>query len=242
MSGPPGGGSWLPPERAAGRAPEPVPAGRRAGGSPSSGRTRQPAFEAPGAAGPGVVEGQVRDLNRRSEAMGESASREVWTFRVERFDETGNRVLLVPVEMRGLSFRGVMADGDWVRVRGRSTDGTLRASRVENLSTGASVDARGVPKAAVVVAVVIVSVIVVIFVVIAVVTLGGVRDVIENTPGSIVPTVDNGWQDQPVLPPLPTFSNDRVTPSWPPEEDWPTMPSSVPTGFPTELIPDPPGG
>lgn len=69
----------------------------------------------------------------------------VWTFRVERFDEAGNRVLFVPVEMRGRSFRGALADGDWVRLAGTAKAGTIVTSEVTNLTIGASVVAEPVP-------------------------------------------------------------------------------------------------
>jgi hypothetical protein len=62
------------------------------------------------------------------------------------YDEAGNRVLLVPVEMRGLFFQGSIAEGEWVCVHGKRQGGTLRATRLENLSTGAVVEATGVPK------------------------------------------------------------------------------------------------
>ena len=93
-----------------------------------------------------VVEGHARGLQTRSERTGD-ASESVWTFRVERYDDAGNRVLLVPVEMRGLSFQGSLSDGDTVRAHGRVRSGTLQADRVENLTTGATIEAKRVPKA-----------------------------------------------------------------------------------------------
>jgi hypothetical protein len=58
---------------------------------------------------------------------------------VERYDEAGNRVLLVPVEMRAVTFEGSLSDGDWVRAHGKVRAGTFRATEVENLTTGATV-------------------------------------------------------------------------------------------------------
>ncbi|MEU1458042.1 hypothetical protein [Streptomyces avermitilis] len=89
-------------------------------------------------------------MQTRSESRGENQSEAIWTFRVERYDTAGNRIALVPVEMRGQTFEGSIHDGDWVRARGRMRSGTLRVTRLENLSTGASVHAKGVPKAAVI--------------------------------------------------------------------------------------------
>jgi hypothetical protein len=65
---------------------------------------------------------------------------------VERYDEAGNRVLLVPVEMRGYAFEGVISEGDWVRAHGKTKRGTLRASKVENLTSGATVTPKATPK------------------------------------------------------------------------------------------------
>ncbi|MFF4796218.1 hypothetical protein ACFY2M_42740 [Streptomyces sp. NPDC001276] len=87
----------------------------------------------------------------RSENRGENQFREVWTFRIERYDNAGNRILLMPVEMRARTFEGSISDGDWVRARGRVRSGTLRITRLENLTTGAFVRARGLSKAEVVV-------------------------------------------------------------------------------------------
>ncbi|WP_158710162.1 hypothetical protein [Streptomyces katrae] len=85
-------------------------------------------------------------MQTRTEQQGESRPETVWTFRVERYDEAGNRVMLVPVEMRGYAFEGAISEGDWVQARGKMKRGTLRASKVENLTSGASVNARTVPK------------------------------------------------------------------------------------------------
>lgn len=91
--------------------------------------------------------GQVRAFQSRTEPYGESSQRTIWSFRVERFDDDGNLVLRVPVEMRGITFRGSIAEGDSVRVTGRHRHGTVRARRVENLTTGATIEARDQPLA-----------------------------------------------------------------------------------------------
>ena len=66
----------------------------------------------------------------------------ILTFRLERFDNDGNRLQPIPIEMRGRSFEGALADGDWVEVSGGWRDGTLRAKRVQDLTTGAVIRAR----------------------------------------------------------------------------------------------------
>jgi hypothetical protein len=91
--------------------------------------------------------GQVRGIQVRSEPYGQGEQQTVWSFRVERYDPaTGDRLLLVPVEIRGLSFEGSIAEGDWVCVHGRRKAGTVRATRVEDLTTSAVVEAKGVPE------------------------------------------------------------------------------------------------
>lgn len=85
----------------------------------------------------------------RTEQQRES-SEAVWTFRVERYDDSGNRVQLIPVEMRGYRVEGSISDGDWVRGSGRMKSGTFRMAEVENLTTGANVRAKGIPRIALV--------------------------------------------------------------------------------------------
>lgn len=88
----------------------------------------------------------MRGVQSRTEHPRESDYETVWTFRIERYDEAGNRVLLVPVEMRGYSFEGAVSEGDWVRAYGKMKKGSLHASRLENLTSGAGVKAKTVPK------------------------------------------------------------------------------------------------
>ncbi|MEU1406839.1 hypothetical protein ABZ471_31595 [Streptomyces sp. NPDC005728] len=97
----------------------------------------------------------MRAMQVRSEYRGENQSEAIWTFRIERYDNAGNRTLLLPVEMRGRTFEGSISDGDWVRARGRMHSGTLRVSLLENLSTGAHVRAKGISKAAYIAAITI---------------------------------------------------------------------------------------
>ncbi|MFF4096805.1 hypothetical protein ACFYYY_23955 [Streptomyces sp. NPDC001834] len=96
-----------------------------------------------------VVEGQVHGVQLRTEQQ-RDASEAVWTFRIERYDDSGNRVQLIPVEMRGYRVEGSISDGDWVRGTGKMKSGTFRMSEVENLTTGARVRAKGIPRIALV--------------------------------------------------------------------------------------------
>lgn len=105
----------------------------------------------------------MRGVQARSESRGDQGSESIWTFRIERYDDSGNRVSLIPVEMRGLTFEGSVSDGDSVRASGRMRAGTLRVTRLENLTTGATVRSKGVPKAAVILAVIVFAVILIVF-------------------------------------------------------------------------------
>lgn len=133
-----GGGGWKPSGQAA------AGPGEARLGDPATAAGHRATFRA--LPSTSVVEGQARGLQSRSELKGENYQQEIWNFRVERYDDAGNRVLLVPVEMRGRSFEGSISDGEWVRVHGRYKRGTFRASVVDNLTTGATVRARGLPK------------------------------------------------------------------------------------------------
>jgi hypothetical protein len=75
-------------------------------------------------------------------------------FRVDRYDESGNRLAPVAVEVPFFG-RGQVGEGEEVEVSGKWHRGTLRANKVMNLSTGAEVGGRGtVTKIALIVAVV----------------------------------------------------------------------------------------
>jgi hypothetical protein len=64
--------------------------------------------------------------------------RDLLSFRIERYDPAGNRLPPVGAEFAGYQ-AGQLSDGDEVEVAGRWSRGTLRATRVTNLSTGAQV-------------------------------------------------------------------------------------------------------
>jgi hypothetical protein len=100
--------------------------------------------------------GQVRGFQARTEPYGQGMQRTIWSFRLERYDNAGNLVLLLPVEMRALFFYGSIADGDWACAHGKRHRGTLRATRLENLSTRAVVEATGFSKTRKTVAIVVV--------------------------------------------------------------------------------------
>lgn len=91
-----------------------------------------------------TVEGVARAVQQRS--LGGQTPNEILSFRVERYDGAGNRMPPVPVELRGSIFgariSGQLSDGDGVEVTGIVNDGTLRAEKILNRSTGAVVEGR----------------------------------------------------------------------------------------------------
>ncbi|MER6957250.1 MULTISPECIES: hypothetical protein [unclassified Streptomyces] len=106
--------------------------------------------------GSGTVHGIARHVRMRTEVSGSDGdvgTTVVCNFRLEMRNRQGRPVGLVPVEMRGDLFQGAVNDGDRVRATGRTRRGTLRVSRLHNLTTGADVSARNTP--AIVIAVVI---------------------------------------------------------------------------------------
>jgi hypothetical protein len=92
--------------------------------------------------GSATIEGQIRGIQQRTESYGEGNSSTVWTFRIERYDHSGNRLPPVAVQMRGIGFDGSLTEGDDVRVSGRWKHGTLHTDNVENLTTRATVKTR----------------------------------------------------------------------------------------------------
>lgn len=81
--------------------------------------------------------GEVRGIQQRSKSGRRGKPLEVWTFRIERYDQGGNRLPPVPVQMVGRSFRGILNEGDWVAVSGRRRGGTMFARKAEDQTTGA---------------------------------------------------------------------------------------------------------
>jgi hypothetical protein len=119
-------------------APPPSPAAGRWRGSRARGGLER---------GRATVVGQVRGLQSRSEYYGEHSGANLLVFRIERYDEAGNRLRPVPVQLRAIGFDGALGEGDEVEVTGRWKDGTLHTDRVHNLTTGASVSGKPVKKA-----------------------------------------------------------------------------------------------
>lgn len=90
-----------------------------------------------------VIRGTARAVQQRTFGR-QQAQREILSLRVERYDNvTGNRLDPVPVELRGAAMDGrivgQVSEGDEVEVSGKWHRGTLRASSIANISTGAQI-------------------------------------------------------------------------------------------------------
>ncbi|QZH63733.1 serine/threonine-protein kinase [Mycolicibacterium farcinogenes] len=81
-----------------------------------------------------TILGTVRDVQKTPSVT--DGDDEVWTFRVERYESTGQAHTVVPVELRGNSITGELSDGDVVEVSGPWDDRTLFADSVVNHSAG----------------------------------------------------------------------------------------------------------
>jgi hypothetical protein len=87
------------------------------------------------------VRGIVSGFQERTEPIRHGL---VWTFRIDQYDEAGNLVERIPVEMRGLGFNGMIRDGETISVSGRwRPGGILRPKRVLNETTRSTVSSRG---------------------------------------------------------------------------------------------------
>lgn len=129
-------------------APQPVApahAGAR-GTAPPAPPPRAPAAEAvPHAAAPREVRrghGTARGIARNVQLVTGANGAQTLVFRLDRYDEHGNRLQPVGVQMSGYQ-GGQLSDGEHVLVSGRWRAGTLRARSVLNETTGARVKGLG---------------------------------------------------------------------------------------------------
>lgn len=115
-------------------------------GSAVSGPPSPPPMQ-PG--GHGGIEGLARHVERHVEParINTDLSVQVLTFDLEQYDpKSGNRTLVVPVEMRGLNIMGFIRDGRRVAVFGKEKEGVIRTKLVKDLDTGAIMKVPGIPK------------------------------------------------------------------------------------------------
>lgn len=85
------------------------------------------------------VWGSARSVQMRQESLGPAMQRQVLVFRIEIYDDAGNRLPPVPVEMRSISVRGQVSEGEQVTAVGTFHRGTLIADKITNAVTGARV-------------------------------------------------------------------------------------------------------
>nr|MCH9737015.1 serine/threonine protein kinase [Actinomycetes bacterium] len=81
-----------------------------------------------------TVLGTARGIQKQP--AGGGSGEEVWSFRVERYDSTGEAHTVVPVQLRGGSIEGRLSDGDVVEVNGFWDGHTLLAEAMVNRSAG----------------------------------------------------------------------------------------------------------
>lgn len=97
--------------------------------------TAGPEFSAKG----NQIIGEVRDFHERRETEANNTWI-IWTFRIARYDRSGNQLQPIPVEMKGMKFEGAISEGDWVEVPGIWKTGTIVNPRwLTNLTTGSRV-------------------------------------------------------------------------------------------------------
>jgi len=98
-------------------------------------RSNAPKFSAKG----NRVIGEVREFRERREPEGPNTW-VIWSFRVERYDESGNQMQPVPVEIKGMKFEGTISDGDWVELPEPWKPGEVASpKKFDNLTTGAKI-------------------------------------------------------------------------------------------------------
>ena len=97
--------------------------------------SKKPEFHAKG----NRIVGEVREFRERHEPQG-NINWIIWTFRVERYDKSGNQMQPVPVEMKGLKFEGTISEGDWVELPGQWKPGEIASpKKFINLTTGSEI-------------------------------------------------------------------------------------------------------
>ena len=85
----------------------------------------------------GLYSGTVSGLTTQGEY---GFALKVISFRLERHDESGKPLPRLAVEMRGVSLRGPIANGDRVELVGKQdSSGVVHTQRVQNVSTNSEV-------------------------------------------------------------------------------------------------------
>jgi hypothetical protein len=92
------------------------------------------------------IVGFVRNFKESSEMKGLKQIY-VWSFYVERYDKEGNRLAPIPVQMKGNGFRGMIREGDKIKVSRKylSRKGNIKTNKVYNQTTHSKVRTKGFP-------------------------------------------------------------------------------------------------
>jgi hypothetical protein len=89
-----------------------------------------------------TLQGIVRHFQQRTETTIRRRQLTIWTFRLERYDQRGNPLPPIPVQMRARRFEGSVNDGDKVTLKGSWSVGqTIDTKRVYNVSIDSAVTA-----------------------------------------------------------------------------------------------------
>src|SRR5215813_6113443 len=95
-----------------------------------------------------LIRGEARNVQLRSRTGPSSGkytpgTKDILTFRVDRFDETGNSLQPIPVEMTG-EIKGVLNEGDKIEIDAKWQPGqTLEPKKLLNRTTGGVVQIKG---------------------------------------------------------------------------------------------------
>lgn len=122
------------------RRPAAAPAKPSAAAAPATPSAAAAPAEAPLARNRGS--GHVRGVARNVQVRRTGQESDVLAFRVDRYDQSGNRLAAVAVELLGYR-GGHLGDGEEVEVTGRWSRGTLRAKKIINVSTNAELSGMG---------------------------------------------------------------------------------------------------
>jgi hypothetical protein len=76
---------------------------------------------------------------------GKPAAVQIWTFRLETYEDDGSPRDVIGVEMRGFAISGTLDNGDWVEIAERPSSDGYRPKEVRNLTTGDVVRAKKLP-------------------------------------------------------------------------------------------------
>ena len=91
-----------------------------------------------------AIIGYVKNIKERSEKKGINDTLTIMTFHVERFDQQGNRIAPIPVEMKGMSFSGSINEGDHVGIDTHFREGKiLQVKKLHNLTNKSLVLTKG---------------------------------------------------------------------------------------------------